>query len=70
LAAACSGGTGKLRERALETFRGLLQLALEGVHLFGDVYKLFLGKDSGFRDLMGFAIRFAHGASDADRHSR
>jgi hypothetical protein len=37
--------------------------------LLSNVNEFFLGEDPGFRDLMRFAIRFAHGGPDTHRHT-
>lgn len=47
-----------------ETLAGFCQLALEGVNLFRNILKLFLGKRASPDDLMSFAVRFAQRASD------
>jgi hypothetical protein len=56
-----------LSKGASETFRGLLQLALESVDLLRDILKLSLSKHSSFGDLVGGAIGSAHCAPDSLR---
>jgi hypothetical protein len=58
-----------LSKGAFETFRGLLQLALESIDLLRDVLKLSLCKHASFGNLVSGAIRSADCAPDSLRDS-
>src|ERR1700740_648147 len=59
LAAACSAGAGLLLAQCrLQALCRLLQLALQGLHLLGNILQLLLGDQAGLGHLMRFAIRF------------
>jgi len=60
----------KLAEGTLEALRCFLQLAFESVNLLRYVIELFSSQRSRFRNLLDFAIRFAHCRSNSYRNSR